>query len=261
MIDQINLFKQYLSEKTGLSDTTRACYVSDIRTFAEYLKNHNIGSDQGMTRSQLEEYRTWLLENGRSVSKVNRSMTAIRCYCRAMERLGQMEEDPSRGMRNMPVERHRRNLPEENRVEEMLAVQPGTPRESRDISMLRLLTGTDLLVQEMLRLNVQDVDVRQKALRVPGHSEPLVLSDEVWKALETYLSFRPAMERGDKGEQALFLNWSGGRLSRQGLWKVSCQYSEQIGGAPLNLQALRAFASCKKYRTLAAKPEENINEE
>lgn len=250
MIEKINLFRQYLNEQTELSETTRACYVSDIRTYADYLKQRNIDDERGMTRSSLEEYRTWLLESGRSVSKVNRSMTAIRCFCKTMGRLGQMEEDPSRGMRNMPVDRRRAQMPQQDRIEEMLSVTPRSPRESRDIAMLRLITSTDLLVQEVLQLNVQDVDLEQKVLHIHGHSEPMKLDGEVWSAMACYLQNRPAMVRGP--EEALFLNWSGGRLSRQGLWKVACQYSEHAGGSALNLQALRAFASNKKYGAFTA---------
>ncbi len=255
MVDQINLFKQYLSEQAEMSETTRACYVSDIRTYAEYLRQNNIDPAQPMTRSRLEEYRRWLLANNRSVSKVNRSMTALRCFCKVMAEQGIMQNDPSRGMRNMPVERCRMATEEEAaRVEQMLAEVPKTPRACRDLAMLHLLAGTDLLVQELLQLNVQDVDAGYRQLHIPEHSEPLMLSEETWNALERYLKIRPAMDRREGGEEALFLNWSGGRLSRQGFWKVACEYSKRAG-ASINLQVLRAYSSQKKYSTLSTKKE------
>jgi integrase/recombinase XerD len=248
MTDQINLFKQYLSEQEKMSETTRACYVSDIRTYAEYLRMHDIDAEQAMTRTQLEKYRRWLLENGRSVSKVNRSMTAVRCFCKAMGQLGQMDSDPSRGMRNMPVEHHRVNAAEETVwVEEMLAAEPATPRASRDLAMMHLLAGTDLLVQELLQLNVQDVDTTHQQLHVKGHTEPLQLPAETWTALARYLSVRHTLVRQDNKDDALFLNWVGGRLSRQGFWKVACQYSERAGSGQVNLQALRAYSSRRRY--------------
>ena len=248
MVDQINLFKQYLSEQEKMSETTRACYVSDIRTYAEYLRMHNISTDQAMTRGRLEDYRRWLLDNGRSVSKVNRSMTAIRCFCKAMGQLGQMENDPSRGMRNMPVDHRRENAAEETAwVEEMLSMEPATPRASRDLAMMHLLAGTDLLVQELLKLNVQDVDMDGRQLHVQGHAEPLSIPEEAWTALGRYLNVRHTLARENRKDDALFLNWTGGRLSRQGFWKVAGQYSQRAGGGPVNLQALRAYSSRRRY--------------
>ncbi len=257
MTDQINLFKQYLSEQEKMSETTRACYVSDIRTYAEYLRMHNIATQQAMTRSHLEDYRRWLLENGRSVSKVNRSMTAVRCFCKAMGELGQMDSDPSRGMRNMPVDHRRVNAAEETAwVEVMLSAEPATPRASRDLAMMHLLAGTDLLVQELLQLNVQDVDTEGRQLYVRDHAEPLTLPEKTWTALARYLAVRHALVRQDNHDDALFLNWVGGRLSRQGFWKVACQYSERVGGGPVNLQALRAYSSRRRYGCAVRSKEE-----
>ncbi|MBQ9083019.1 MAG: tyrosine-type recombinase/integrase, partial [Clostridia bacterium] len=184
-----------------------------------------------------------------------RSMTALRCFCKVMAEQGKMQNDPSRGMRNMPVERCRITTEEEaGRVEQMLEEVPTTPRGCRDLAMLHLLAGSDLLVQELLRLNVQDVDTKNHQLRVPEHSEPLALPEKTWNALERYLKLRPAMDRREGGEEALFLNWSGGRLSRQGFWKVACEYSKRVG-ASINLQVLRAYSSHKRYSTLSPRKE------
>ena len=101
----------------------------------------------------------------------------------------------------------------------------------RDKAMLELLYATGIRVSELIGLDLEHLNLSAGFVRCPGRGKERIipLYQAAVRALGDYvLHVRPQMlERPD--EQALFVNMSGERMSRQGFWKIIKHYQEKAG--------------------------------
>lgn len=110
-------------------------------------------------------------------------------------------------------------------IEQLLAAPDvSTPQGVRDKAMLELLYATGIKVSELISLNVDDVHTDMKFARCTGNSgkERVVpIGTIAAESVAAYTSLmRDKLLRDHQEEPAMFLNSLGGRLTRQGFWKI-----------------------------------------
>ena len=93
-----------------------------------------------------------------------------------------------------------------------------------------LLYATGIRVSELISLNLDDLNLYAGFVRCRGKKERIIpLYHGAVKALQDYVkSIRPQLI-ADSGEEALFVNMNGERMSRQGFWKIIKYYQEKAG--------------------------------
>ncbi|MGA1329338.1 MAG: tyrosine recombinase [Candidatus Nanopelagicales bacterium] len=99
------------------------------------------------------------------------------------------------------------------------------PTDYRDRAILELMYATGARISEVVNLDVDDVDLVDKVVKLTGkgNKQRLVpIGEFATNALNQYLiSARPALVSGVKTDTAaLFRNFRGGRLTRQGIWGI-----------------------------------------
>ena len=101
----------------------------------------------------------------------------------------------------------------------------------RDRAMLELLYATGIRVSELIDLNVSDLNLPGGVLRCEskGKARVIPLYPAAIRALNEYLNTVRPQLIDDPGEEALFVNMSGERMSRQGFWKLIKFYQEKAG--------------------------------
>jgi integrase/recombinase XerD len=130
----------------------------------------------------------------------------------------------------------RRKLPQVLSIEEVdkLMQQPDLllPLGLRDRAMLELMYGTGVRVSELLALQLEDLNIMAGFLRCmgKGRKERIVpVNQTAINWVERYLAkSRNHLLRRNQ-ERSLFLNAHGGKLSRQGFFKILAQYAEKSG--------------------------------
>lgn len=98
----------------------------------------------------------------------------------------------------------------------------------RDKAMLETLYATGMRVSEMIALNVSDVSLAGGFVRCIGNGKSRIIPiyPAAIRALTAYVTdIRPNMI-AEPDEQALFVNLNGGRISRQGFWKIIKHYQQ-----------------------------------
>ncbi len=99
--------------------------------------------------------------------------------------------------------------------------------------ILESLYGAGLRISELVGLDVDDVDLDASTVLIRAgkgsKSRRVPLGSMAIKAVGAYTTqTRPALvTRGSSGRSALFLNARGGRLSRQGCWKILKTYARR----------------------------------
>ena len=115
-----------------------------------------------------------------------------------------------------------------------LLSQPDTKTSlgARDKAMLELLYATGLRVSELIDLSPQSVNLEAGFLLCLGKGSKERVVPIGTKALERIVNYCQGPRQallGAKGTNALFVNCFGGKLTRQGVWKILKGYALKAG--------------------------------
>ena len=221
MQETIQSFTDYLQTEKKASKNTEVSYQRDLRKLAVFLKEHGIEKPEQMNATVLNSYLLYLEREHFSPATISRSIAAIHMFCQYACQEGKMVSDPSK-------------MPEILSIAEvdLLLRQPktDTPKGIRDKAMLEMLYATGIRVSELIHLKIQDVNLMMGYITCRDEKERIVpFGGPAKKALEQYLgSARAALMHG-REDDVLFINCSGGPMSRQGFWKILKSYAKSAG--------------------------------
>lgn len=235
----IDSFLTYLKVEKGFSENTVAAYRNDLSQLAEFsraraLKQGNEASWADIDRQAILGYLLHLQERRYAETTRARKIAAARSFFKFLVAEGIVARDPTENMESLNVGR---SLPRPISVSQVRALldQPArqsTPEAKRDSAMLQLLYATGMRVSELVSLNVEDVNGAEGQVRCfgKGNKERIIpIHQKAAGIVQDYIhEGRPRLLRRD-GEQALFLNRRGERLTRQGFWQILKEYAKDAG--------------------------------
>ena len=230
-MEYLEAYEQYLRTEKRASENTRSSYLRDLRQFSAYCGERGIALED-VTAEIVEQYSRHLLSRGRSVATVTRAVASLRSFYGYLLRRGWVRDDPAKGIVPGKVTRKLPQILTSKEVELFLEQPDRTdPKGIRDHAMLELLYATGIRVSELIALDVNSLNLTGGFLRcgAPGKERIIPLYATAVKALERYLKeVRPQLIDGPQ-EEDLFVNMNGGRMSRQGFWKIIKHYQEKAG--------------------------------
>jgi integrase/recombinase XerD len=230
-VDNLDLYERYLAEEKKASPNTLSSYLRDVNQFRRWLEGEGLSEEQAV-QADVEAYTKALSAKGKSVATVTRSLASLKSFYAFLQREGRVEANPAKGIAPAKVERKLPQILTSKEVELFLE-QPDAAdaKGCRDKAMLELLYATGIRVSELIGLDLEHLNLSAGFVRCPGRGKERIipLYQAAVRALGDYvLHVRPQMlERPN--EQALFVNMSGERMSRQGFWKIIKHYQEKAG--------------------------------
>lgn len=230
-MDHISGYEVWLTQEKRAAANTLNSYLRDVHQFADWARGERLSLTQ-MDQEDIQRYAQHLEKKGKSNATVVRSVAALKSFYTYLMSIRAVQVNPAKGFTPSRVER---KLPSilSNREVDLFLEQPD-PADSkgcRDKAMLELLYATGIRVSELIGLDLEHLNLSAGFVRCPGRGKERIipLYQAAVRALGDYvLHVRPQMlERPD--EQALFVNMSGERMSRQGFWKIIKHYQEKAG--------------------------------
>ncbi len=222
-------FAGYLKQNKKSSANTIASYMRDLKKFNSFLSADNL-SFLSINKKTVNSYISHMQTGGQAVSSVLRSIASLRAFYRYLEDMGKIKENPLEGIKAP-------KLPERNisvltsRETDLLLSQPVPVgfKGCRDKAMLELLYATGLKVTELIVLKVSDVNLDEAQLSCGAgvKSRVIPLGGIALNALKEYLPLRNNNILIDDTNDYLFVNISGGSMSRQGFWKIIKFYADK----------------------------------
>ena len=232
MLDLIHAYENYLTKVKQASNNTVSSYMRDIRQFADWLSREQVEL-LAVTQVNISAYLTYLQEQGKSGATASRSLASLKNFYAYVVTAGFLEESPVSA--EIHVERGEKKLPQilTGKEVELLLSQPACvdAKGFRDKAMLELMYATGIRVTELIELDVQNVNLELGVVKCTSakKTRAIPLYPAALRALTVYLrDVRPGMI-ADPMETALFVNVSGGRMSRQGFWKILKHYQTKAG--------------------------------
>ena len=230
MTDYIADYRTWLQEEKHASDNTLSSYLRDINQFKTWLLGAGSPDLRRVKKETINEYMLYLSGAGKSPATITRCTASLKSFYAYMLGRGAVKTNPAKNIAALKVERKCPEILTSKEVELFLE-QPKCVDEKgyRDHAMLELLYATGIRVSELIGLDVGDVNLEGGFIRCRSKTRERIipLYRTAIKALRDYITdIRPRIISGPD-EQALFVNMNGGRMSRQGFWKIIKYYQEK----------------------------------
>ncbi len=217
-------YVRHLELERSISPYTVRNYTSDVQGFLDFLGENGIASLDKVSRSTLRLYLGSLHEQGIARSSISRKVSALRSFYGYLRREKLVDADPLSTLSGPKTEKR---LPTFLTHEEMArlieAPDTLTPQGLRDRALLELLYAAGLRVSEIVTLDLNDIDLGSRQIRVwgKGSKERMALMGiPAAKALRLYLEHGRIKLEGKALTQAVFLNRFGHGFE-QGLYRLA----------------------------------------
>jgi integrase/recombinase XerC len=261
MKEQLREFLEFLRLNRNASPHTVAAYDSDISQFLTFAAEHQHKSRTAFEPADIDlgAIRAFVADLHRqrqTRSSVARKLSALRSFGRFLRREGWIESDPAAltvaPKREIKVPAHL-TVDEMSRLLEM--PDATQPLGRRDRSILELFYASGLRLSELVGLDVEDVNLSARMVRVMGKGakERLVpfnrtteASLRAWlkdryalraQVIETHARTPPARSRVQRkseagirkppkrdGREPLFVNFRGSRLTGRSVQRLVARY-------------------------------------
>ena len=220
--DHVQDFLAHLAVERNLSPRTLDSYRRDLRQFSSWLDERGLELSE-VERSTLRNYLGARRDAGLSPRSAARALSALRSFFRFLVATEVQVNDPTANLRSPSLWKTVPRALSSDEIEVLLAApDTATPLGLRDRAMIETLYATGLRVSELVGLTVDRVRLDPGYVRVvgKGRKERLVpLGDSAVMWIDDYgQRARPGLDRERRPE--LFLNHRGGKLTRQGFWKI-----------------------------------------
>jgi integrase/recombinase XerC len=227
-MEQLRDFLDYIRLNRNVSAHTVAAYQSDLSQFIAFAAEQTGKRDALKPKHlDLESIRGFLGDlhrQGQSRATVARKVSAIRTFFRYLRRESLVDSDPAA---LVTAPRRQQKVPAHLSVDEMAQLLE-TPDVStllgrRDRAILELLYASGIRLGELVALDLEDLNLADRVVRVmgKGRKERIVpFNVKAKEALREWLKRRVALTHGD----ALFVNARGGRLTGRSVQRLVARY-------------------------------------
>jgi integrase/recombinase XerD len=232
----VDLYLDHLRAERALSKNTILAYGRDLSKFAIHL-DRTCDSLSAVDLGVISGWMTQLSQSGLGARSLARHLSAARGFVRFLGREGLMSNDPT-----IHAARPRlgRRLPKTLGEQEVMTLLETPPVDSRrgvrDRAMLSLMYACGLRVTEIVELQVGDVDLQRGVVVVLGKGQKrrvVPIAETAMDRLVAYLQSRNTQPRAPKSKLSqrpwLFPSPRGGRMTRQGFWKMIRGYARVAG--------------------------------
>jgi len=216
-------FLEHLEFERNLSPATLKAYRRELARFVDRSELLHQGPAEVKT-SDIRDWVAHLWQRRLQPRSLERALSSIRTYFSFLVTEGIVAANPATAV---PLPRKELNQPEvvdRYAIEGLLEAFPETPAGRRDLALVELLYGAGLRVGELVALDMDDLSLTQRLVRVSGkgRKERIVpFGRRAADAVREYLPHRSGWrEQHHGGDEPLFVNQRGGRLSDRSVRRV-----------------------------------------
>ncbi len=231
MKKELQEFLNFLRHEKNASAHTIASYGRDLRQLADYLQEKGCRLPN-VDHFVLRGFLVRLYEKKQKKSTVARKLAAMRSFFQYGLKRNWLADNPARLLSSPKQDRPVPSFLSEPEAAALLSLPPQDSVSGlRDRALLELLYASGLRVSELTGLNLEDLSLSEKMVRVrgKGRKERLVpFGRMAEESLRAYLSRRAELGKSRASENAVFLNKMGTRLTPRSVERAMDKYIRRM---------------------------------
>ena len=230
---QLEEFALYLNGERKASHYTIRNYISDLQPFLEFANSRGVSSPDGVGRELIRAYLTNLAEQMYSKRSIARKLSALRSFFRFLLLFGKATRNVAASTSSPKLDKPLPEFLQQEAAGRLLeAPNTATDLGIRDRAILEVVYAAGLRVSEVVGIDVGDINISAREVRVLGKGNKERLSfigrpAQLW--VKRYLSeVRPNLLQ-KPNDRALFLSIRGDRLNVRSIQLLIKRYSRIAG--------------------------------
>ena len=248
LVTEIEIFLSYLESVKQYSPHTLKGYQRDLEKLSQYLSVHEVQNWKNVNEHDIRTFINTERRRGLSPRSIQRLLSSCRTFYEHLLTEGKIKLNPAK---NIVSPKSAQLLPkamDADLVQRLLDFKPKGMIEIRDKAIAELLYSSGLRLSEICKLDLQDIDLKERTCVVNGKGNKTRIVPVGTKAIQSlrdWIIYRNEMlESKETQTNAIFLNNKGSRISARSIQLRLEKLCLQRGLPGINPHMLRhSFAS------------------
>lgn len=207
-------FLDHLKSERRLSDHTRRNYRQDVNALYRYCRKEGLRDWRQVNNYHVLSFMAREHRGGLSPRSIQRRLSAARTFFNYLIREKVIKANPGVGVVAPQAPKRLPETLDADRMAHLLQFEGQDPVITRDRAVMELLYSCGLRLSELVSLDVEDVDLRDRTVRVTGkgnRTRVVPVGSYAVHALNDWLNNRH--ELAAPNQKAMFVSTRGNRLS------------------------------------------------
>ena len=226
----VERFEQHLAAERRLSPHTVSAYLREIASWMQWCQRTGLKDWKRIDSAHLRTFASRSHAAGLQPRSIQRRLSALRTFFSFLMREGLLRHNPAVDVRAPKAGKRLPHTLDVDQMGALLALKPQGPLGARDLAMMELLYSSGLRLAELVGLNVADLHLADRTVRVTGKGNKtriMPVGTQALAALKGWLRERAGLAAVD--ETALFLNHRGRRLSGRAVQLLVAHHARAQG--------------------------------
>jgi integrase/recombinase XerC len=226
----VTRFLRSLRDERRLSPHTVSAYARDLESLADYCDAQGITAWDGLDPQHVRNFAAQCHRRGLAPRSVQRRLSAVRSLFRYLGREGELARDPAA---DVQAPRARKRLPvtlDADTMARLLEFRADDRLGLRDKAIMELFYSSGLRLAELIGLDLGDLDLRDRTVRVLGKGRKtriVPVGKQAATALSRWLGERTGVAAVQ--ENAVFVGVNGRRLGPRIVQRRIAQWARLQG--------------------------------
>lgn len=226
---QTQPYWDFLRIEKQVSPHTLQNYQRQLVAASDLLLEMGIDAWEDVDSSSIRLLLTQSHKKGLSAKSIGLRLVALRQWFVYLIKIGKITSNPTLGIKSPKVGKHLpKNIDAEQMIQ-LLDVQSDMPSDIRDIAIMELMYSSGLRLSELQGLNLEEMDLKAREVKVngKGSKERIVpIGSKALNAMNLWLNVRSQFKPKDT---AVFINQRGTRLSHRSIQLILKKWGEKQG--------------------------------
>jgi integrase/recombinase XerC len=229
----IGRYLGHLRTERRLSPHTETNYRRDLEALVAYCEREGIPAWKKLDSFHIRTFAAREHRDGLGPRSVQRRLSALRGFFNYLIRERAMDANPAADIRAPKAPKRLPKTLDVDQVASLLERRAPDPLSRRDLAIMELLYSSGLRLAELAGLDVADLDLADRTVRVTGKGSKtriLPVGKQAVAALKQWLADRTGLVKG--GDAALFVGSNGHRLGARAIQR---RIGRWAAGSDLNV--------------------------
>lgn len=223
----ISDYLNYLELERGLSKNTILAYETDLIAFFNFLSEKEINDLNEIKRRVFSAYIKFLVKKEISASTITRKIASVKGFFKYLCHKRIIKINPAMSVNSPKLPKR---LPKVLNISEINKIIK-THLTLQDYTIIELLYSAGIRVSELTELNIKNIDLKQKMIKVlgKGSKERIIpINSKCVEIIKKYLKNRELTALKYNSKDYLFLDKKGKKISRQKVYEIIHNLGKKI---------------------------------
>jgi integrase/recombinase XerC len=226
----IDAYLAHLSKERRLSPHTASNYARDLRALADFAERGNLESWKSLDSQHVRMFAARAHAGGLSPRSVQRRLSAVRGFFNYLLRERAVTSNPALDVRAPKAARRLPGTLDVDQINQLLEIPPEDALAVRDKAIMELFYSSGLRLDELVLLDVSQLDLADRTVRVlgKGRKQRIVpVGRKAADALRSWLKERAGLAAPE--EHAVFVGRNGDRLKHRAVQRRIAYWARRRG--------------------------------